>query len=55
MGASKVMIIRHAEKPVTDNHVKYRGINAQGQSDAPAQLKQSVAFYEGKALDALTK
>ena len=38
MGVSKVMIIRHAEKPVTDNDVKYAGINAQGQPDAESLI-----------------
>ena len=33
MGVTKVMIIRHAEKPGTYNNVQYSGINAQGQPD----------------------
>jgi hypothetical protein len=33
MGVSKVMIIRHAEKPGTYDDVQYSGINAQGQPD----------------------
>lgn len=33
MGATKVMMIRHAEKPDTYNGIQYNGINAVGQSD----------------------
>ena len=33
MGVSKVMIIRHAEKPGTYDDVQYAGIDAQGQPD----------------------
>jgi len=33
MGITKVMIIRHAEKPDTYNDVPYAGVNAQGQPD----------------------
>lgn len=40
MGPTKIMIIRHAEKPVTSNGLTYNGINEQGGPDEDSLIPQ---------------